>query len=205
MKNLLHKFQRASIAHKAVFLMLVCLLSAPVSAEDLCPNTIFDDGMMWSGDIQYVENTCSNTAQVCPQTYFSDLAARFNAVCSGTQWVQQGAAAEQEVEPLPEPESVVMDLCPNTLFNNGKMWSGDIQFVDNTCSNEGQLCMQTYFSELAERLDSECTNGSWQQAGLTSEPQVEPEPEPESNSADLCPNTIFDKIDSMPHAMARSG
>ncbi len=194
MKQFIKNHQRLNIVYQSVILAVVFLLAAPVAAADLCPNTIFDDGMMWSGDIQYVENTCSNAEQVCAQTYFSDLGARFTAVCNGAKWIQEGAVAETQPEPEPEiePEASVMDLCPNTLFNDGKMWSGDIRFVDNTCSNEGQVCMQTYFSHLAQRLDSECANGSWQQAGITPEPEIEPEPEPESNSANLCPNTIFD-------------
>jgi len=51
---------------------------------------------MWSGDIQFVDNTCTETDKLCSGVYFSDAADRFDATCNGTQWVAIGRDSIEE-------------------------------------------------------------------------------------------------------------
>jgi len=139
------------------------------ATTDLCPNTIFDDGKIWSGDIQYVDNVCSNAEQICVDTFFSGLNERFDAICLDNEW--------QLANPTPEIES--LDRCPNAVFDNGRMWSSEIELVGNSCSSAERTCPDTFFSSIGRYLDAVCTGTEWQPLGI------------DLSATDICPNTIF--------------
>ncbi len=65
-------------------------------------------------------------------------------------------------EPDPEPE-IEPDMCPNSVFDDGMMWSGDLNYVKNACANEGQHCPNTWFYGPYKRIDAQCVSGAWTQ------------------------------------------
>lgn len=211
-------------------------------ANELCPNSIFRNGDMWSGDIQLVENTCSKTGQICENTYFQGRGHMGKSACVAGQWREywpthrailapvavlnvngqrttgraphvvrvnglgsysddgrtfiwdfgDGSPLNYEIIPLhvyQEPGTYTLTLtvtddlgqsdtdsttivvteplvtfsCPNTIFADGKMWSGELQYIDNSCTDEGDWCPNTYFADLGGRFDAECIDGKWQQ------------------------------------------
>ena len=138
-------------------------------AENFCPNTLFDDGKMWSGDLEYVDNECLSEGIVCESTFFDGLYERHNAVCINGQWQLDNPTIDVQLQ----------DRCPNAVFDNGNMWNSEINLVDNTCSNIGRVCPSTFFSSLGRYFDTFCSANTWQPVGL------------DLSATDICPNTIF--------------
>jgi len=56
---------------------------------------------------------------------------------------------------------VTPDLCPNSVFENGKMYDGNVQYTDNTCNNETQKCESVYFYHAGAYTSAICSDGEW--------------------------------------------
>ena len=134
---------------------------------------------MWSGDIQFVDNTCSNEGQLCTQTYFSDLAERLDSECTNGSWQQAGVT--------PEPEPVAQETCPIEVFADGTLLNTDNERVNNSCRRDGMLyCPDTLFP--SGRTGGACIDATWVLGGPAGDQgTTEPNPEP-----DFCPTRVFD-------------
>jgi len=127
-----------------------------IEALDRCPNAVFDNGRIWNSEIELVNNSCSSEERTCPDTFFSSLGRYLDAVCTSSS-IGEGA----DWQPLGFDLSAT-NICPNTIYGDGSILSGDFQVVENSCSSIRQVCPNTWFSEDQEFSGSVCTDGKWQ-------------------------------------------
>ena len=123
----------------------------PVMAEG-CPRGIFDDGNIYNSNAVLVENSCSIEGEVCPSQFFYGSNAFIDAVCTDGTW-------QRDIGDLPPFE---LEACPRGVFENGTMYSADLELVPNSCSNEAQICADQYFYASQSFETAVCSNGTWQ-------------------------------------------
>ena len=152
-----------------------------------CPNSVFGDGNMYDSNVVYGPNQCSVEGATCANIYFYETASREEALCENGAWIDSANAGqstggetggdtndetsgETDSETGGETNGETSDetngqteLCPNTVFTNGFIYNGNLEYVNNSCSAEGQVCTTTtYFSSESAHLPATCQNGQWE-------------------------------------------
>ncbi len=62
----------------------------------------------------------------------------------------------------PGQNSSEPELCPNTVFLDGYIYNGELEYGLNSCSAEGQVCTTTtYFESVLDHVPAACQNGLW--------------------------------------------
>jgi len=151
---------------------LVFLLPA-ANATDVgvragCPQAVFDDGTMFNADLNHVNNSCVEDGKICPAQYFFDSNDNFDAICLDGLWQRNDLAKIHGIKNVIEiPAKLVVaqthqeEGCPQGIFEDGMMWSADLVYVENTCADIGNICLNQYFYAIRSMADAVCTDSGW--------------------------------------------
>jgi len=125
--------------------------AGPIVSEK-CPNTVFENGYIYNGEIQYTKNTCATPGKVCGSVYTYAAGGFVPVECVGGKWSEQGKESQTENAD---------DACPNTVISDKLMWSASIELGPNSCATEGATCASTYHTESAMHGPAVCNGGIW--------------------------------------------